>query len=105
MVDNSKQVRKQIFDVISGIAAVVTILVYLVLCINATWQFIPAGSLVYNILQVIKAWAPLIVVALVGIEAFADKHIALRIILYVIIAAVVIFMFFPNVWNNFVGLI
>ena len=104
MVDNSKQVRKQIFDVISGIAAVVTVLVYLILCINATWTFIPAGSFIYNLLQVIKAWAPLLVVALVGIEFFADKHVSLRIIFYVIIAAVVIFMFFPNVWDKFVGL-
>ena len=105
MVDNSKQVRKQIFDVISGIAAVVTVLVYLLLCINAVWEFIPAGSFIYNLLIGIKVWAPLIVVALVGIEFFADKHIAIRIIFYAVLAVVIIFNFVPSVWEKFIGFI
>lgn len=105
MVDNSKEVRKQIFDVISGIAAVLTILVYLILCINSLWTFIPAGSFVYNLLLVIRTWAPLVVVALVGFEFFANKHIAIRIIFYLVLAVVIIFNFVPSVWDKFVGLI
>ncbi len=105
MVDNSREVRKQIFDVIGCIAAVVTVLVYLVLCINSTWVFIPEGSFVLNVLEVIRTYAPLIVVAIVGLEFFANKHIAFRIIFYVAIAILVIFMFFPGTWNQFVGLV
>ncbi len=105
MVDNSKAVRKQILDVIGCIAAVVTVLVYLVLCINSTWSFIPEGTFIMNVLQVIRTYAPLIVVAIVGIEFFADKNIAFRILFYIAIAIVVIFMFFPGTWNQFVGLI
>lgn len=105
MVDNSREVRKQIFDVIGCIAAVVTVLVYLVLCINSTWTFIPEGSFVLNVLEVIRTYAPLIVVAIVGLEFFANKHIAFRIIFYVAIAILVIFMFFPGTWNQFVGLV
>ena len=105
MVDNSKAVRKQIFDVIGCIAAVITILTYLLLCINSTWTFIPEGSFVMNVLSVIRTYAPLVVVAIVGFEFFADKHIAFRIIFYVAIAILVIFMFFPGTWNQFVGLI
>ncbi len=105
MVDNSKAVRKQILDVIGCIAAVVTVLVYLVLCINSTWSFIPEGTFIMNVLQVIRTYAPLIVVAIVGLEFFADKNIAFRILFYIAIAIVVIFMFFPGTWNQFVGLI
>ncbi len=105
MVDNSREVRKQIFDVIGCIAAVVTILVYLVLCIDATWPFIPESSFVYNVLQGIRTYAPMIVVAIVGIEFFATKHVVFRIIFYIALALIVVFMFFPSTWNQFVGLV
>lgn len=105
MVDNSREVRKQIFDVIGCIAAVITILVYVVLCINATWTFIPESSFVMNVLKVIKTYAPLLVVGIVGLEFVANKHIVIRIIFYILIAIVVIFMFFPSTWSQFVDLI
>ena len=105
MVDNSREVRKQIFDVIGCLAAIVTVLTYLVLCINATWSFIPEGSFILNVLQVIKTWAPLVVVAIVGAEYVADKNVVFRILLYIMIALIVIFMFFPNTWSQVVGII
>lgn len=105
MVDNSREVRKQIFDVIGCLAAIVTVLTYLVLCINATWSFIPDGSFIMNVLMAIRTWAPLVVVAIVGIEYVADKNIVFRILLYIMIALIVIFMFFPNTWSQVVGII
>ena len=105
MVDNSREVRKQIFDVIGCLAAIVTVLTYLVLCINATWPFIPESSFIMNVLMAIKTWAPLVVVAIVGIEYVADKNIVFRILLYIMIALIVIFMFFPNTWSQVVGII
>lgn len=105
MVDNAKEVRKQILDVIGMLAAAVTILVYLVLCINATWEFIPADSFVMNVLRVIQTYAPLIVVGLVGLEFVSGKNLVTRIIFYVAIALVVVFMFFPGTWNNLVGVV
>lgn len=105
MVDNSREVRKQIFDVIGCLAAIVTVLTYLVLCINATWPFIPEGSFIMNVLMAIRTWAPLVVVAIVGIEYVADKNIVFRILLYIMIALIVIFMFFPNTWSQVVGII
>ena len=105
MVDNSREVRKQIFDVIGCLAAIVTVLTYLVLCINATWSFIPESSFIMNVLMAIKTWAPLVVVAIVGIEYVADKNIVFRILLYIMIALIVIFMFFPNTWSQVVGII
>ena len=105
MVDNAKEVRKQILDVIGMIAAVVTIITYVVLCIDAQWNFIDSGTFVYNVLQVIRTYAPLVVVGLVGLEFVADKGLVTKIVFYVAIAIVVVFMFFPGTWEKFVKLV
>ena len=105
MVDNSKEVRRQILDCIGCIAAVITIITYLILCIDSTWAFIDRASVVYKVLLIIRTWATLIVVGVVGWEFVADKNIIWRIIFYVAVALIVIFMFFPNTWDQFVGLV
>lgn len=105
MVDNGKEVRRQILDVIGMLAAAVTILVYVVLCIDAQWSFIPADSFIMNVLRVIQTYAPLVVVGIVGLEFVSTKNLITKIIFYVAIAIVVVFMFFPSTWNNVVGLV
>lgn len=105
MVDNEKEVRKQILDGIGMLAAAITIITYLLLCINAAWPFIEADSMIMNVLLVIKTYAPLIVVGIVGLEFVSTKNLLIRIIFYVAIALVVIFMFFPATWSQFVGIV
>ncbi len=105
MVDNGKEVRKQILDVIGMLAAAVTIIAYVVLCIDAQWSFIPSDSFVMNVLRVIQTYAPLVVVGLVGLEFVSTKNLITKIIFYVAIAIIVVFMFFPSTWNNVVGLV
>ena len=72
---------------------------------NANWAFIPEGSFILNILNLIKTFAPLVVVGLVGIEFMADKHWVFRIIFYIMLGLIVLMMFFPSTWNNFVGVV
>lgn len=105
MVDNEKQVRKQILDGVGMLAATITILAYLALCINAAWPFIPADSMIMNVLLIIKTYAPLVVVGLVGLEYVSTKNLLIRITFYAAIALIVIFMFFPNTWSQFVGVV
>ncbi len=105
MVDNSKEVRKQVLSCIGNIAAALTIIVYLVLCINSSWQFIDPSTFVYNVLVICRTWAPLVVVGITGLEFVADKGFITKIIFYVAIALVVVFMFFPDTWTNFVGIV
>lgn len=105
MVDNSKEVRKQILDCIGCIAAIVTILTYLLLCINSAWPFLDSANFIYKVLLTIKTWAPLIVVGVVGWEFVADKSLVIRILFYAAIALIVIFMFYPGVWDQFVGIV
>lgn len=105
MVDNAKEVRKQILDVIGMIAAVLTIIAYVVLCIDSQWSFIDNGTFVYSILKVVQTYAPLVVVGIVGLEFVSTKSLLVKIVFYVAIALVVVCMFFPGTWSNFVGLV
>ena len=105
MVDNSKEVRKQILSCIGNIAAAITIVTYLILCINSTWSFIDSSSFIYNVLAVIKTWAPLVVVGITGLEFVSTKSLVIRLVFYIAIALVVVFMFFPATWSNFVGVV
>ena len=105
MVDNAKEVRRQILDVIGMLAAVVTIAAYVVLCIDAQWNFIEDGTFVMNVLKVIQTYAPLVVVGIVGLEFVSTKGLVTKIIFYVAIAIVVVFMFFPSTWENIVGIV
>ena len=105
MVDNAKEVRKQILDCIGCIAAVITIITYLVLCINSTWSFLDQTTFVYKVLLAVKTWAPLVVVGIVGWEFVADKSLVVRILFYAAIALVVVFMFFPGTWSQVVGIV
>ncbi len=105
MVDNSKEVRKQVLSCIGCVAAALTIVVYLLLCIDSAWPFIDPTSFIYNVLAVIRTWAPLVVVGITGLEFAADKGLITKLVVYIAIALVVIFMFFPSTWSNFVGIV
>ena len=107
MVDNSRDVRKQVFDVISCCAAVVTIIAYLVLLVNANLvesghAFLQEGTFVMTVLNCIKEFGALVVVALVGIEYVADKNVVVRFGFYAVIAVVAVLMFCPGAWDNFI---
>jgi len=98
-----KDERKKLFDTIGMFAAVITVIAYLLLVINAQWAFL--GTTIYNVLTVIRHYAPLIVVAIVGLEYVSGKSLLVRIIYYAAVALIVISMFFPSTWNELVGVV
>lgn len=79
-----------------------TIILYLVLVINANWSFIPSGDLL-NILNALKIYAPMALLLVVGLQVTAKQAFIIRVIFYIAIAIIVIFQFFPATWNNFIG--
>ena len=105
MVDNEREVRKQVLDVIGGLAAVITVLTFVILRINGQWPFIEASTILYKVLVNIERWAPLIVVAITGWEFASTRGLLFRVIFYVAVALIVVCMFFPSTWNQFVGLV
>lgn len=94
---------EKVWDTIGEILAVVMVLVYAVLIINANFQFIPQGVFM-NILEVLRTYGSLLLVAVVGLEAMSKRNIVFRIIFIALLALIVVFMFFPETYQNFINL-
>ena len=90
-------------DWLGGIAAFLTVVVYVMLLIHAKWAYLPDS--VYNVLTVIRTWAPLVVVAITGLEFTSGKSIIFKILFLILLAVIVVAMFFPETWEKVVGLI
>lgn len=102
---SDKNAKKQIFDGIGMFAAIITVISYLLLVINAQWPFLGDSQTIYNILIVIRHYAPLVVVGIVGLEFVSERSLLTRVVYYVAVALIVVSMFFPSTWNELVGII
>ena len=92
-----------ILGLLAETIAFFTIVLYLVLVVNANWSFIPSGSLL-NVLNAIKIYAPMALLLVVGLQVTSKKPFTVRVIYYIAIAVIVIFQFFPATWSKFVGI-
>ena len=99
-----KQTISAIFDIIGEILAVLLVVVYALLIINAKYPFIPEG-VVMNIFLVLKTYGSLALVGIVGMEAMSKRNIIFQIIFLAMIALIVVFLFFPETYSNFMGMI
>ncbi len=95
---------EKFWDILGEILAVLLVLVYAVMIINANWQFIPDGT-IFNILEGIRSYGSIVLVGVVGLEAISKRNIIFQIIFVAIMALVVIFMFFPEAARYLVGII
>lgn len=102
-MSKEESVGKKFLNWIGGVAAFLTVAVYVVLIIHAKWAFLPEQVL--NILAIVKVWAPLIVVGIVGLEFVQDKSFILKLLFLILCAVVVLSMFFPSTWEDIVGII
>ena len=102
-MDQKSNESKKLLDALGGIAAFLTVAVYAVLLFHANWAFLP--ETLFNILVVCKTWAPLVVVVIVGLEFTRGRSLITKLLFYVLVAAVVVNMFFPDTWNEFVGIV
>lgn len=93
-----------ILNILAETIAFFTIVLYLVLLINANWTFITSDSAL-NVLNVLKFYAPLALLLVVGLQVTSKQPFVVRIIFYIAIALIIVFQFFPATWDNFVGII
>lgn len=94
---------EKVLDILGEILAVLTIVLYGVLIINANWAFIPEGTF-FNILMVIKNYAALAVVVIVGFEAVVKRTFVTKLVFLILLAIIVLFHFFPGTWANITNL-
>ena len=103
----SKKVKgngmSDILGLLAETIAFFTIILYLVLVINANWTFIPGGDLL-NILNALKIYAPMALLLVVGLQVTSKQAFTIRVIFYIAIATIIIFQFFPATWSKFVGI-
>ncbi|MBQ9781706.1 MAG: hypothetical protein IJW26_00815 [Clostridia bacterium] len=90
------------WDVLGEIFAILLILVYVALILNANFNFIPQGIFM-NILEILRTYGSLILVAIVGIEAVSKRGFIFKLIFVLLIALIVVFMFFPETYAYFIG--
>lgn len=101
----AQEKSKKFLDGLGMGCAIITVIAYLLLVINAQWPFLNDIVWLYNALNIIHNYAPLVVVAIVGLEFVSKRNILVRVLYYAAVALIVISMFFPATWENLVGLI
>lgn len=95
---------EKVWDIIGEILAVVMVLVYALLIINAKFQFIPEGTFM-NILEIIRTYGSILLVAVVGLEAMSKRNVIFQIIFIALLALIVVFLFFPETYQNLINLV
>lgn len=102
MADERKNnVMDNFMKVLGEIIAYFTIVLYLVLILNANFHFI-SNSLLYY-LRILQIYAPIALITVFGLRVASKRGLFVRILFYIIIATIIVFSFFPDTWINFVA--
>lgn len=80
------------------------VIVYALLIINANFQFIPEGTFL-NILEIVRTYGSLLLVGVVGLEAMSKRNIVFQIIFLALLALIIIFLFFPDTYQNLINIV
>lgn len=90
-----------LLGLLAEVIAFFTIILYLVLVINANWSFL--GGDLLSVLNMLKVYAPLALLLVVGLQVTSKQPFCVRVLFYLAMAVIIIFQFFPATWENFVG--
>lgn len=93
-----------ILGLLAETIAFFSIVLYLVLLINANWAFISSPGIM-NVLNILKFYAPLALMLVVGLQVTSRQPFFVRIIFYSAMALIIVFQFFPGTWDNFIQLV
>ena len=94
----------KLWDILGEILAVVLVLTYALLIINANFQFIH-NQTILMILDILRTYGSLALVGIVGLEAMSKRNFILQLIFLALCAIIVIFLFFPDTYTNLIGAI
>ena len=89
---------EKLFDWLGEVLAFVTLAVYAIWLLNAQLVFIQNETILY-VLELIRLWAPMLLMGVVAMEFAMNRRLFTRILVYVMLALVVILMFFPGTWE------
>ncbi len=94
---------EKVFDILGEILAVLLVVVFALLIVNATFEFLPDGVL--NVFEVIRNYGSLVLIAVVGLEAMSKRNFIFQIIFLALLALIVVFLFFPGTYDNLINIV
>lgn len=93
------------FDIVGEILAVVLVVVFALMIIDANFPFLTKVPWLYNVCAILMQYGFLALVAIVGLEAMSKRNTIFFIIFCALLALIVVFLFFPGTYENLIGLI
>ena len=93
---------QKVFDFLSKLCAFVLVVTYVVFAINSNWEFITNETAIM-VIQYIMYYGPLGIAALVAVEFAVTRNLIVQIFVYVLVAAMIIFQFFPGTWQSIIA--
>ena len=100
-----KNTLSGVFDVIGEVLAVVYVVVFALLLIDAQWPFLSNVDWLYSVFKGIWFYGGFVIVAIVGLEAMVKRNFLLFLAFAALLALCIIFIFFPGTYENLVSLI
>ena len=94
---------EKVFDFLGEIIAFVVAVVWVLVILNANFNFLP--EVVVNIFNIAKEWLLLVLVGVVGLEATIKRNFVIRLIFYLLLAVLIIFHCFPGTYDQLIGMI
>ncbi len=93
----------KIFLFLGGIFAIIVAALWIVSVLNASFGFLKdAPDALVITIEFILRWATLILVGVVGLGFTLKRNIIIRIIFYLLLAALIIIHFFPQVYDQLI---
>lgn len=100
-----KNTLSGVFDVIGEVLAVVYVVVFALLLIDAQWPFLSNVDWLYAIFKVIWTYGAFLIAAVVGLEAMIKRNFLLFLIFAALLAICVLFICFPGTYENLLDLL
>ena len=98
-----KEGLSKVFDIIGEILAVVYVLIFALLLIDAQWPFLSNVEGLQEVFQTIMIYGGFVIAAIVGLEAMVKHNFFFFLIFLILLAVCVIFLFFPDTFANLLG--
>ena len=100
-----KNTLSGVFDVIGEVLAVVYVVVFALLLIDAQWPFLGNVDWLYAVFKGIWTYGAFVIAAVVGLEAMVKRNFLLFLIFAALLVVCVIFIFFPGTYENLLNFI
>ena len=91
--------KEKILSVVGKLLLTFLIIIHLFLILNANFSFL-TDITVLKILNAVKNIGSLLFIVIMSFKIFSKGSMAFRIIFFLLLLAIIVFMFFPSTYQN-----